>query len=73
VLPTMAGSMEQVCVCVQGYYFEADKVSVVICPTITVLHHISRNFLTARRMSQLEADVDLYNLVLIGVIICLSL
>jgi len=49
VLPTMAGSMEQVCVCGQGYYSEADKVRVVICPTITVLHHISRNFLTAPR------------------------
>jgi len=51
VLPTMAESMEQVCVCAQEYYFEADKVSDVICPTITVLHHISGNFLTAPRMS----------------------
>jgi hypothetical protein len=33
----------------QGYCFEADKVSVVIYPTITVLHHISGNFLTAPR------------------------
>jgi len=24
VLPTMAGSMEQVCVCAQGSYFEGD-------------------------------------------------
>jgi len=35
------------CVCAQGSYFEGDYVSVVICPTITVLHHIYGNFLTA--------------------------
>jgi len=31
----------------QGSYFEGDKVSIVICPTISVLYHISENFLTA--------------------------
>jgi hypothetical protein len=30
VLPTMAGLMEQVCVCAQGYCFEVDKISVAI-------------------------------------------
>ena len=35
------------CVCAQGSYFEGDKVSVVKWPTITVLYHISGNFLTA--------------------------
>ena len=48
--------MEQVCVCVgggvraQGSYFEGDQVSVVLCPTITVLYHNSRNVLTALRI-----------------------
>ena len=42
-----------VCVCVcararaQGSYFEGDKVSVVICPTISVLYHNSGKFLTS--------------------------
>jgi hypothetical protein len=36
-----------VCVCSQGFYFEGYYVSVVICPTLTVLHHISGNVLTA--------------------------
>jgi hypothetical protein len=39
--------MEQVCVCMQGSYFEGDWVGVVICPTITVLYHISWILLTA--------------------------
>jgi len=34
-------------VCAQGSYFEGDLVSVVLCPTITVLYHNSGNFLTA--------------------------
>jgi len=42
-----------VCVCVcaraQGSDFEGDYLSVVICPTITVLYHNSRNVLTAPR------------------------
>jgi hypothetical protein len=38
-----------VCACAQGSYFEG-HVSVVICPTITVLYHISGNFSTARRI-----------------------
>jgi hypothetical protein len=42
--------MKQVCVCVcvctHGSYFEGDYISVVICPTISVLYHISENFLT---------------------------
>jgi len=46
----MAGLMEQVCVCAQGSYFEGDKVSVVIWPTIAVLYEISGNFLTAPRI-----------------------
>ena len=54
VLPTMAGSMEQVfvcvCVCAQGSYFEGDWLSVVVCPTITVLYHNSGKFLTASRI-----------------------
>jgi len=33
------------CVCAQGSYFEGDWVSVVVCPTITVLYHNSGNFL----------------------------
>ena len=46
-------------VCVhKGTYFEADKVSVVICPTITVLYHISGNFLNAPHMS--EANIMAY-------------
>jgi hypothetical protein len=45
--------MEQV-VCAQGLYFEGDYVSIVICPTITVLHHISGNVLTAPRMLVLK-------------------
>ena len=36
--------------CMQASYFEGDQVSVVICPTITVLYHISGNFLTAPRI-----------------------
>jgi len=43
-----------VCVCAQRSYFEGDYVSVVICPTITVLYHISGNFLTARRTIQIN-------------------
>jgi hypothetical protein len=46
VLPTMAGSVEQVCVCVQRSYFEVYLVNVVICLTIKVLYHISGNFMT---------------------------
>jgi hypothetical protein len=46
VLLTMAGSM---CVRAQGSYFEGDKGRVVVCPNITVLYHISGNFLTAHR------------------------
>ena len=57
VLPTMAGSMEHVCVCVcvcvcaracaQGFDFAGDYVSVIITRlTITVLYHNFRNFLT---------------------------
>jgi len=40
------------CVCAhaQGSYFEGDEVSVVVCPTITVLYHISGNFMTAPHM-----------------------
>jgi hypothetical protein len=51
VLPTVRACV-RACVCVrtQGSYFEGDLVSVVICPTITVLYHISRNFLTAPRI-----------------------
>ena len=41
------------CVCAQGSYFEG--VSVVVCPTITVLHHISGNFLTAPTTSKYKA------------------
>jgi hypothetical protein len=35
------------CVRAQGSYYKADWVSVVICRSITVLYHISGNFLTA--------------------------
>jgi hypothetical protein len=47
VLPTIAGSMEQVCAYVQGSYFEGDWVSAAICPTITVQYHHSGNIFTA--------------------------
>ena len=40
-----------VCVCAQGSDFEGDWLSVVICPTITVLYHNSGNFVTAPRTS----------------------
>ena len=38
------------CVCAQGSYFEGDQVSIATCPTITVLYHISGNFLTTSRI-----------------------
>jgi hypothetical protein len=43
-----------VCVCAQGPYFEGDQVSIVICPTITVLYHVSGNFLTSPHTSLLQ-------------------
>jgi len=45
-------------VCAQGSYFEGNWVSVVICPTITVLYHIYGNFLTALRISR---DMRMYS------------
>ena len=39
------------CLFGQESYFEGDYVSVVICPTISVLYNISENFLTALRTS----------------------
>jgi hypothetical protein len=49
---------KSVCLCMraQGPYFEGDSVSVVIYPTITVLYHISGNFLTALRISHRTRD-----------------
>ena len=45
------------CVCAQVSYFEGDQVSVVICPTITVLHHIFGNFLTAPRIFRIYEHI----------------
>jgi len=42
------------CVCAEGSDFEGDWVSVVICPTITVLYHNSGNFVTAPRTIYIE-------------------
>jgi hypothetical protein len=42
VLPAVAGSMEQVCACVQGPYCEADQLSVAVCRTITMQYHCVR-------------------------------
>ena len=36
--------------CAQGSDFEGDWLSVVICPTVTVLYHNSGNFVTAPLM-----------------------
>jgi len=47
VLPTVTGSMEQVCVRARVLIWR--WFGVVICPTITVLYHISGNFMTAPR------------------------
>jgi hypothetical protein len=51
VLPTMAGEMEQVCVCVQGPYFEGNWVSVAVCPTIKVQYDHCWNSSTAHRIA----------------------
>ena len=49
VHPTMAGSIEQVCVCARVWLWRwLDKRS-HICPTITVLYYNSGNFVTAPR------------------------
>jgi len=47
------------CVCTQGSHFEGDHVSVVVCPTITVLYHISGDFLIAPR-TRLYIELEIY-------------
>jgi hypothetical protein len=44
-----SGTIEGARVRSQGSYFEVDKVSVALCPSITVHYHYSGNFLTALR------------------------